>query len=222
MAKEIFKTRLAFKVTSYNFSDIMFSPYGKYWKELRKICNMELLSSVHSACKLSNRLEKMSITSRAAFEKRNKDTEKFIQLIDETSSLASGFSLADMYPSIKLLQKVEVGKQDGGGGREDLVDVLLNIQKSGDFERLLADANIKAVILRISLCDVNARACGSYSHTLASRVQDIFAAGSEASATAMEWAISQTIRNPKIMKRAQNEARSIFNDKGNVDESTPS
>ncbi|CDP16249.1 unnamed protein product [Coffea canephora] len=45
MAKEIFKTRLAFKVTSYNFSDIMFSPYGKYWKELRKICNMELLSS---------------------------------------------------------------------------------------------------------------------------------------------------------------------------------
>ena len=49
--------------------------------------------------------------------------------------------------------------------------------------------------------------------------QDIFAAGSEASATAMEWAISQTIKNPKIMKRAQDEVRSIFNDKGNVDES---
>ncbi|CDP14744.1 unnamed protein product [Coffea canephora] len=79
--------------------------------------------------------------------------------------------------------------------KEDLVDVLLNIQKRGDFEPQLADTSIRAVIL------------------------DIFSAGSETSSTAMEWAISEMIKNPEIMKRAQQEVRNFYNDKGNVDES---
>ncbi|CDP09998.1 unnamed protein product [Coffea canephora] len=49
--------------------------------------------------------------------------------------------------------------------------------------------------------------------------QNIFAAGSEASATAMEWAMSEMIRKPQIMKRAQDEVRSLFDGQGNVDES---
>ncbi|XP_027181815.1 tabersonine 16-hydroxylase 2-like [Coffea eugenioides] len=35
----------------------------------------------------------------------------------------------------------------------------------------------------------------------------------------MEWAIGEIIKNPEIMKRAQYEVTSIYNDKGNVDES---
>ena len=49
--------------------------------------------------------------------------------------------------------------------------------------------------------------------------QDIFSAGSEASAATIEWAISEMIRNPQIMKRAQDEVRNHFDNKGNVDES---
>nr|XP_027060951.1 tabersonine 16-hydroxylase 2-like [Coffea arabica] len=49
--------------------------------------------------------------------------------------------------------------------------------------------------------------------------QDIFSAGGETSSTAMEWAIGEMIKNPEITKRAQHEVRSIYNDKGNVDES---
>ena len=49
--------------------------------------------------------------------------------------------------------------------------------------------------------------------------QDVFSAGSETSSTAIEWAISEMIRNPETMKRAQYEVRNFYNDRGNVDES---
>ncbi|XP_027096180.2 tabersonine 16-hydroxylase 1-like [Coffea arabica] len=261
MAREIYKTHditfasrpshhPAFKIVSYNFADIMFSPYGKYWRELRKICNMELLSAKSVQSFRSIREDEVfnviksissqkgsimnltrsifsltySITSRSAFGKRNEDTEEFIQLLDETNGLATGFSLADMYPSVKLFQvmapmrfKLEKAHkesdkilenilnehkrnskeaiQGGGECKEDLVDVLVNIQKRGDFEPQLTDTNIKAIML------------------------DIFSAGSEASAATIEWAISEMIRNPQIMKRAQDEVRNHFDNKGNVDES---
>ena len=52
-----------------------------------------------------------------------------------------------------------------------------------------------------------------------SMFQNIFAASSEASATAMEWAMSEMIRKPQIMKREQDEVRSLFDGQGNVDES---
>ncbi|XP_027185027.1 tabersonine 16-hydroxylase 1-like [Coffea eugenioides] len=262
MAREIYRTNdiifasrpsqsLAFKIFSFNFADLIFSPYGNYWRQLRKICTMELLSQKRvqsfksiredevfnliksislqkgSTINLSRSIVSLtySFTSRAAFGIRNDlETERFIQLIDELNGMASEFSLADMYPSIKLLQmmstlrfkveklhkqideilvnivnehkgKIKEAKQEGAEGKEDLVDVLLNIQKRGDFEPQLADTSIRAVIL------------------------DIFSAGSETSSTAMEWAISEMIKNPEIMKRAQQEVRNFYNVKGNVDES---
>ncbi|XP_027152230.1 tabersonine 16-hydroxylase 1-like [Coffea eugenioides] len=220
MAREIYKTHditfasrpshhPAFKIVSYNFADIMFSPYGKYWRELRKICNMELLSAKSVQSFRSIREDEVfdviksissqkgsimnltrsifsltySITSRSAFGKRNEDTEEFIQLLDETNGLATGFSLADMYPSVKLFQvmapmrfKLEKAHkesdkilenilnehkgnskeaiQGGGECKEDLVDVLVNIQKRGDFEPQLTDTNIKAIMLCGSFVEV--------------------------------------------------------------------
>lgn len=48
--------------------------------------------------------------------------------------------------------------------------------------------------------------------------QDIFTAGSETSSTTVEWAMSEMLKNPLSMERAQTEVRRVFNQRGNVDE----
>ncbi|KAG8658344.1 cytochrome P450 71D9-like [Manihot esculenta] len=144
MAKEVMKTHdiifayrpnlLAARIMSYDSTNIAFSPYGNYWRQLRKICMMELLSpnrvqsfrsiredevetliktissSAGSPVNLGEKVFSMiySITARAAFGEKCKDQEQFMSLILRSSALAGGFCLGDMYPSVKALQVISV------------------------------------------------------------------------------------------------------------------
>ncbi|KAF3620407.1 hypothetical protein FXO38_32369 [Capsicum annuum] len=49
-------------------------------------------------------------------------------------------------------------------------------------------------------------------------LMDIFAAGSSISATTVEWAVVELLKNQVVLKIAQPETREAFHDKGNVAE----
>ena len=212
IAKEVMKTYdtifanrpdlLAARILSYDCTNIAFSPYGDYWRYLRKICTMELLSpkrvqffrsireeetanlveviylSKGSPINLSEKISSLSygITARAAFGKKSKDERAFILISKEITKLVSGFCVADLYPSIKIFklitglkQKIENLHKDidrilqkiiddhreskmkmeshDGEEKEDLVDVLLKLQKCTDLDHPLTDCNIKAILL---------------------------------------------------------------------------
>ncbi|KAL5735726.1 hypothetical protein ACOSQ2_030514 [Xanthoceras sorbifolium] len=257
-AKEVMKTHdvklasrpynCASNIISYNCTDIALAPYGEYWRQLRKICTLEILSMKRVQSYRSIREEEVSnvinwiasragspinlthqifslsnsITSRAAFGKKCKDQEKVLSVTGEASKLGSGFDMADIFPSLEgLLQWISGTKskieklhqeldqileniinehrrdkttlEDGKNDKnEDLVDVLLKVQEEGDAEFRLTTDNIKAVIW------------------------DIFGAGTQTSSTTINWAISELMKNPRIMKKAQNEVRQVFNKIGKV------
>ncbi|KAL9441757.1 hypothetical protein AB3S75_020290 [Citrus x aurantiifolia] len=241
----------AAQILSYNYRDIIFSSYGDSWKQLRKICVSELLSAKRvqsfqsireaevsdlinwisskggSVINLTQNVHSLmyGITSRAAFGNRSRDQEAFVAVTEETTKVISGFNIADVFPSIGLLQwltgnksQVEKLHQEGvriveniinehkkrkatlknckTGDDEDLVDVLLKIQGHGGLDSFLTTDHIKAVI------------------------SDIFAAGSETSATTVDWAMCEMMKNPRVMKKAQAEVREVFHRTGKVNETS--
>ncbi|XP_065864761.1 cytochrome P450 71D445-like [Euphorbia lathyris] len=260
-AKEVMKTHditfatrphvLQLAQLTYNYSDMVFAPYGDYWRQLRKICTIELLSVKRVESFRSIREEQLSklitsisstsiagspinfsrmlvsliysIVSISAFGKIWEGEDVLIATLKDAAEAAGGFSLADLYPSVKLFQLLSVmsskmekhqkkidkifqsiidehraRKTTGSNqaeGKEDLIDVLLNLQDQGDLQFPLTDDNIKAITL------------------------DMFLAGTETSSTTLEWAMSELMKNPRAMKKAQEEVRRIFGTQGNVDES---
>jgi len=182
---------------SYNGTDIAFSKYGEHWRQLRKICTFELLTAKRVQSYRSIREEEVSdlvksifrtegfvvnltqkiisltngITARAAFGKRNRHEEVFLSASEEIVKLLGGFNIADLYPSIIVLQvlsrprkKLEKflretdmilqdiiddpkSRQREARKDDDLVDVLLKIQQENDHsQHPLTDDNIKSVI----------------------------------------------------------------------------
>ncbi|KAF6150499.1 hypothetical protein GIB67_030300 [Kingdonia uniflora] len=137
MAKEVMKTHdlvladrfelIVGKIMFYNCTNIASTPYGDYWRQLWKICFLELLSAKHvqsfrsvreeevsklirsismsttgpelKAINLSKKLFSMmnDITSRAAFGEKCKDKDIFLSSMHEALKLASSFDV-DLFP----------------------------------------------------------------------------------------------------------------------------
>ncbi|PIA58215.1 hypothetical protein AQUCO_00500271v1 [Aquilegia coerulea] len=240
---------LVIEVVTYGFKDIASAPYGDYWRQLRKICVLELLSLKKVQSFWSIREDEVSkfirrislvagsqinlsemiftltndITARAAFGKTCKDKEAFMSVTDDIVSLAAGFSIADLFPSLKFLEtisgikskikrihqkvdkilddiirehkenRVEIENSEGDI-EEDLVDVLLRIQGGGELEFPITIDNVKAVTL------------------------DMFIGGTDTSSTVIEWIFTELLRNPRVMEKAQAEVRQIFNGKKKIDQ----
>ncbi|XP_027172590.1 tabersonine 16-hydroxylase 2-like [Coffea eugenioides] len=238
------------RILFYDCTDVGFCPYGEYWRQLRKICAKELLSSQRTqtfrsireaevlnmikaiskeeglAVDFGKKISTMtySVTALAAFGKRSKYHDDFMSAMEDVVKLMAGFCLPDMYPSVKILEtitgmrqklerlhkrvdqilenilirhRVRKAESEYGSGeeKEDLVDVLLKVQKSGEFGIPLTDDNLKAVIF------------------------DVFGGGGETSSTTTVWAMAEMIKNPAVMKKAQAEVRAIYGKRGTVDES---
>nr|XP_043609473.1 premnaspirodiene oxygenase-like [Erigeron canadensis] len=259
VAKEIMKTHdlsfadrpklLCAEIVLYNYTNISFSPYGNYWRQMRKICVLELLSAKkvrsfqsireEESCSLveSVALQRSktinlseiivvmmnTIISRVAVGSTCKDQKTLLAVIKEGMILASGFDVADLFPSFKVVHRVSGMRNKlmnihkkidkifdsiisdhqerlrvGGlinHENEDLLDVLLRLRYDGGLEFPITHDNIKAVIL------------------------DMFGAGTDTSSVTIEWAMSELIKNPRVMKKAQSELREALKGKIKVHES---
>ncbi|CAN1173781.1 Desmethyl-deoxy-podophyllotoxin synthase [Linum perenne] len=263
-AREVMKTHdlnfanrpvmVAGTVTCYDSSDVAFAPYGAYWRQLKKICTVELLSSKRVQSFRNIREEEVSryvdrillstsagggvdlsketrrytssVIARSAFGEECAEAEEFLSYTKASVELAGGFCVEDMFPSMTWLhvlfgvrsgfERVSRGQdrildniirehkrrprgRDDVEERGDLVDILLKVQENGELEFPLTDDNIKAIVL------------------------DVFTGGSDTTSSVTEWAMSEMIRNPRVLKKAQEEVRQrshLFNERKKIVEET--
>ncbi|XP_030509745.2 cytochrome P450 71D10 isoform X2 [Cannabis sativa] len=181
-------------------------------QSFRPIREQELLnlmewiaSNVGLGIDLSERIQKSThgITSRAAFGFEFTDLFPSLNFIDLISPARSKLEKlkqrAERIIENIIEEHIEKNKSPlkAGGESEthaDFVDVLLKFHAKDDLGFSLTSDNVKALIW------------------------DIFTAGGETSATTIDWAMAELVRNPGIMKKAQDEIRKVFSKKGRVDE----
>ncbi|XP_071739594.1 cytochrome P450 71AV8-like [Rutidosis leptorrhynchoides] len=235
------------EIISYNYKDIACVSYGEYWRQMRKICVLELLSAKkvrsfqsirekeswnliesikgsNNAINLSEKIYMLmnTITSKNAVGSVSmKDQGRLVSNIKQLLLIAGTLDVENLFPSIKglhlitrtryklmkifkiideILDNIISNHQErrSSGQREDnedLLDVLLRLQHDGGLQFPLTYDHIKAVIM------------------------DVFLAGTDTSSSTIEWAMSELLRNPRVMKKLQEELRKTLKGKKKIQES---
>ncbi|KAG0483799.1 hypothetical protein HPP92_011883 [Vanilla planifolia] len=185
-------------------------------REISRLVRSIAAAPSGSFINLSEELFNLSnnITVFSVIGGRFKEQKLYVSTLGEVALLVNGFSPADLFPSIpgfimrltgcrKKLElcrlklnrvadmivrehRAKQGSKDTNDDVEDFTDVLLKIQEEGALPFPLSDDHIKAV------------------------VNDMLIGGSETSSTAMDWAMSELVRHPEVMKKVQQEVREAF------------
>ncbi|KAF6139587.1 hypothetical protein GIB67_033591 [Kingdonia uniflora] len=235
----------AAKALLYGCIDVGFAPYGEYWRQIRKICVVELLSikrvqsfksvreqevslmieqisllcSQQTPVNLSEMILTLSndIVAMCALGTKGEGEsgrDRLGKLSREVMRLLGVFSFGDFFPSfgwidvftgfVGTLKKVSkeldiffeqviekhLVEQKKDDDKKDLLDLLLQAQVDNNLQR----ENIKAILM------------------------DMFVGGTDTTSTVIEWAIAELIRNPKVMKKTQEEVRRVVGRKSKVKE----
>ncbi|XP_022954772.1 cytochrome P450 71A1-like [Cucurbita moschata] len=77
--------------------------------------------------------------------------------------------------------------------KKDFVDIMLQLQRDGMVDYHFSPINLKAIVL------------------------DMFVGGSDTTATVLEWTMTELMRNPAVMKKAQEEIRTIIGKKSKIE-----
>ncbi|XP_021901203.1 cytochrome P450 71B34-like [Carica papaya] len=155
-----------------------------------------------------------------SFEENKCESGVFQEKVNEATSLMGCFAASDFFPCVGwivdritglhgrlkksakemdiFLQKT-IDKHEGKKveeGKEDIVDVLLKIEKQQKEQGsvTLTRSHIKAILM------------------------DVFIAGIDTAEITMVWALTELMRNPRVMKKVQAEIREVVGNKGKVSE----
>ncbi|KAL5721280.1 hypothetical protein ACHQM5_013857 [Ranunculus cassubicifolius] len=227
-------------------TDIIWSPHGEHWRMLRKICVRSLLNTCQlDALYHHRRREVRSMVNQmyseigkpidigdhvfhAAFNlmanmmwgggKISQDfTAEFKENLDRSVSLIMAPNISDLYPALAMFdlqglarrmkniqahlyskfdlvinQRLQTKDEEKA---QDLLQVLLKIMDSGDQKTPFTIKDVKYLLM------------------------DLIAAGTKSSAATVEWAMTELLRHPKIMLKAQEEIERVVGRNNIVEES---
>ncbi|KAG0495957.1 hypothetical protein HPP92_000648 [Vanilla planifolia] len=222
------------KDITYDGQNMVFANYGPRWKHLRKLSALHLLGgralsnwapirseevgcmlaairdkgrivlSDELVCMMANVIGRATM-SRRVFETQGKEADDFKEMIVELLTGGGLFNIGDFVPAIAWMdlqgvqaKMMRVHQRFDGmitrmvadhrqmaaererEGRSDFLDLLM-ANRHGDDGESLSDVNIKGLIF------------------------DLFTAGTDTSSIIIEWAMAEMLRNPGILRRAQEE-----------------
>ncbi|XP_009591952.1 5-OH-xanthotoxin synthase-like [Nicotiana tomentosiformis] len=258
LAKEVLKTHdlvfcsrpsiLCQQKLSYNGRDIVFSRYNDCWREMRKICVLQLFSlkKVQSfspvredeVSRMISRISQQAATSRITnlskfmislsssiicrvafgirYDEEAHERKRFNFLLEESGAMMASFFVSDFFPSLSWIDKLtgvtarlEKIFNDLDEFYKELIEQHLNPNRPKSMEGDILDILLqlkkeKSTPIDLTLEDIKAL------------VMNVLLAGSDTSAAAVVWTMTALMKNPKAMKKVQEEIRKSVGKKSNI------
>ncbi|KAM7250552.1 hypothetical protein ACFE04_022435 [Oxalis oulophora] len=239
VAKEIFKKHdivfsgrpqlYATKKLSYNRNNISFAPYGDSWRAVRKIATLELFTSKRVQSFQTVRDQEVdeildfiarnspqpvnlsrltvllanNVVCRATFGKKfdNEGYEglsRFDALLQDTRVTMGKFNIADFYPRLGWINRLI--------GEESKLDKIFKV----------LDSLYEDIILEHLQPERQNKSEADDFIDVLLRIQKDPRTGT--SARTIEWAMTELMRNPSAMRKAQDEIREVADGKPKVEE----
>ncbi|KAF7013144.1 hypothetical protein CFC21_027262 [Triticum aestivum] len=235
-------TLMISEIMLYRNLDIAFAPYGAYWRTLQKICTVELLSerkvrqfspvrdnetmslvrNVRDAMQPDKPLNlaklliscSNSITGKTSFGEMcsSELQEQFLTAMDVGLKLSAGLCVGDLFPSLWFVDVVTGLRGQLWSARRQLDKVLDKIISQSEMRR---GDHLPSVLLRIR--DEGGLDLPMGLDNVKAIIMDMFTAGTETTSSASEWVMSELMRNPDVMTKAQAEVRRTFDNKSPQD-----
>eukprot|EP00262_Sarcandra_glabra_P000670 TRINITY_DN1080_c0_g1_i3.p1 TRINITY_DN1080_c0_g1~~TRINITY_DN1080_c0_g1_i3.p1 ORF type:complete len:503 (-),score=81.31 TRINITY_DN1080_c0_g1_i3:72-1580(-) len=252
IAKEVMKTHdISFSsrpslaspsILVYGCTDVAFSPYGDYWRQIRKICVMELLSTkrvqsfrlvreeevsnlvqhisskVGSTLNLSEKLFAQSIDtiSRIAFGSKCQEKEAFKEAAHQGTTLAQGFNIVDFFPSlgfVSVITGLKFRLEKSLATLDRILGKIIEEHRLTTNKVEHKDEDLIDVLIRVQ------EESGLTNNNLKAIILDMFIGGTDTSSTIIDWVMAELMRHPRVMEKAQREVREVLGGKKKVEES---
>ncbi|CAI0439172.1 unnamed protein product [Linum tenue] len=213
-------------VLYYGCKDIAFAPYGDHWRQMRKLCTLELLSARRVESFRRIREEEVSnlvasltaaagkpvdlgrmlstvtstITSRAAFGKAQELNDDFLMVVDNISDVLAGFS--------GFKAKLEKMRE----ASDSVLDQIISEHKARRRAAVVKDGHDEEDLVDVLLNLQEKQNLGVpiTMEVVKAITLEIFLAGIETSTTTIEWTMSEMMNDSRVLQKAQQEVRQIF------------
>ncbi|OMP06023.1 Cytochrome P450 [Corchorus capsularis] len=217
----------------YGCSDVGFAPYGEYWRQVRKICVLELFSlrrvqsfqcvrdeevedlinKIRRACvkgesiNLSEMLMAVSnnIVSRCVLSKKTEEEDgKVGQLSRRLLGLLTRFCFGDMFPYLRWMDVLTgLIRRMKAVSRE--LDTLFDqiIEEHRALKNYDTKRDFISIILQLQRDGLLEM---ELTHdNIKAILLDMFVGGTDTTSTTIEWLMGELIKHPCVMKKVQEE-----------------
>ncbi|XP_041991646.1 cytochrome P450 71A8-like [Salvia splendens] len=227
----------------YGCRNVSLSSYGEYWRRLRSIVVLQMLSnkrvqsyraireeeaalvvkkigeaSGNTAVDLSAMFESFSndVVGRSAFGAKLRDSENGRKFLDAMADLMELLGIIDIGDFIPWLGWI--GRVNGFDRRLDNTAKKLDqVLESVIQERMgVKDTNTEYFVdILLDIYD-HKTADASHRDSVKAIILDIFVGGTDTISTTMEWTMSELLRHPTVMEKMQHEVRGILKQKQEI------
>ncbi|CAN0908556.1 Cytochrome P450 71D6 [Linum grandiflorum] len=193
----------------YAGNDLAFTAYTERYKQLRKICVVELLgahrvrgfrsirkAAEEEAVNISEEVFWLStrVTSRAALGKARERDDGFLKIVSEVSDALGGFRVSDFFPSLKFIPLLTgyKAKLVRIHTKLDLMlDDIINEHKIERSNRQRDNDDDDLVNVLLNLQEAGTQEFNLTVENIKAVIVEVFLAGVETSATAIDWTMAE-------------------------------